>query len=113
MRHQARRLLLQMRQMQRVAVAYCCACGQHLLLTNFEPSVLQRETEGIDVVVLRVFDQMICPECCALLLPVWRAAERVWVDNMLAKFESLGVDGLVQALQMELSGLQEARLKCN
>ena len=67
MRHQARRLLRQMRQMQRVAV----------------------------------------------LLPVWQAAESVWVDNMLVRFESVGVDGLVQALQMELSGLQEARLKCN
>jgi hypothetical protein len=102
-----------MRQMQRVAVAYCCACGQHLLLTNFEPSVLRRETEGIDVVVLKVFDQMTCPECCALLLPVWKAAERVWVDHMLVKFESVGVDGLVQALQIELSGLQEAHLKFN
>jgi hypothetical protein len=113
MRAQVRELLLQMRQMQKVAVAYRCACGQHLILTNFEPSVLRQETEGIDVVVLRMFDQVTCPECCASLMPVWEAAEKVWAENMLARLESLDVDGLVQVLQMELSGLQEARLKCN
>jgi hypothetical protein len=46
-------------------------------------------------------------------MPVWEAAEKVWAENMLARLESLDVDGLVQVLQMELSGLQEARLKCN
>jgi len=40
-------------------------------------------------------------------------AERVWIEEVLAKLESMSVGGLVQALQIELHGLQEARLKCN
>lgn len=113
MRHQVRQLLLQIRQMDRVAVAYHCACGQRLILTNFEPSILERETKEIDVVVLKTFDQVACPECGASLAPVWQAAERAWAEDMLERLEFLDVDILVETLYIELRELQKARLKCN
>jgi hypothetical protein len=112
-RQQVRQLLLQIRRMENVAVAYHCACGQHLILTNFEPSLLRRETVGIDVVVLKTFDRVACPQCGAALAPVWQAAERVWAEDTLARLESLGVEGQVQALRVALRGLQEARLQLN
>jgi hypothetical protein len=105
--------MLQICRMESVAVAYHCDCGQRLVLTNFDPSLLERETEGLDLLVLRVSDQAACPECGAPFAPVWQAAERVLVKDMLARLESMGIDGLVHALQLELRDMQEARLRCN
>ena len=113
MRGRVRQLLLQIRRMENVAVAYHCACGQRLILTSFEPTLLRRETTGIDVVVLKMFAQVSCPQCGAPLAPVWQAAERVWAEDALARLESLGIEGQVQALQVALRELQEARLRLN
>ena len=112
-RHLISELLLQICQMEWLAVAYHCTCGQHLILANFEPSILRQKTRGIDVMVLRASDHVACPACSASLAFVWQAAERAWAEGMLARFRSLDVEGLVEALQTELRGLQEARLKCN
>jgi hypothetical protein len=99
--------------MKRLAVAYHCDCGQRLILTNLDPAVLQRETQGIDVVILKAFDQISCPDCGAPLAPVWQASQRTLAEDVLARLQSLGVDDLAHALQTKLSALQEARLRCN
>ena len=112
-RYVLRQLLLSICRMERVTVAYRCACGQFLILTNFDPSALDRETAEIDVSVLRFTDGAVCPECGVSLAPVWSAAEMSWVKDTLAKLDSLDVESLVHALQDELQVLQEARLRCN
>lgn len=111
--HVLRQLLLSICRMERVTVAYRCACGQFLILTNFEPSALDRETAEIEVCVLRFTDDAVCPECGVSLAPVWRAAEMSWVQDTLAKLDSLDVESLVHALQDELQVLEETRLRCN
>ena len=108
-----RQLLLEVCRMEQVVVAYRCDCGQHLVLTNFEPSVLDQQTNGLDLLVLRVSDQVACPACGFSLTPVWQAAEMTWVEDTLAKLGTLDVDSLVWALQVELREREEARLKCN
>ena len=113
MSHHLRQLLLQICRMEQVAVAYRCDCGLYLILANFQPSVLQQETQGIDVLVLRISDRVACPECGAPLAPVWHAAEMVLAEDMLARLASLDADCLVRALQMELREIPKARLKCN
>ena len=99
--------------MERVTVAYRCACGQRLILTNFEPSILDQQTKGLDLLVLRISVQVACPTCGLSLAPVWQAAEMAWVEDTLEKLEHLDADNLVLALQVELRDLKEARLKCN
>ena len=113
MRHQVRQLLRQICLMEGVVVVYHCDCGQRLLLTNFEPVARTRETDMIDVVVLKTSRRVACPQCGISLVPVWQAAERVLAEDRLARLKSLGTKDLLQVLQMELRGLQEARLKCN
>jgi len=108
-----RRLLLEVCRMERVVVAYRCDCGQRMILTNFEPSVLGRQTTGLDLSVLRVSDQVACPTCGLDLAPVWQAAEMTWVEGMLAKLAHLDADNLVWALEAELRERVEARLRCN
>ena len=112
-KHLISQLLLQICEMEWLTVAYHCTCGQHLILTNYEPSILRQKTRGIDVVILKASDHVVCPACSASLVAVWKATERAWAEGILAKFRPLGIDGLVEALQMELRGLQETRLKCN
>jgi hypothetical protein len=113
MKQQARQLLRQIRDLQRVAMAYYCRCGQRIMLTNFEPSALQRRTEKVGIAVMERDEHAICPKCGAPLASVWQTSERAMIEAMLAKLESLNVDDLVQVLQVELRALQEARLKCN
>jgi hypothetical protein len=108
-----RRLLLEVCRMEQVVVAYRCDCGQHVILTNFEPSVLDQQTRGLNLLVLRVSDQVACPTCGLDLAPVWQAAEMTWVEDMLAKLAHLDAGNLVWALQVELREREEARLKCN
>jgi hypothetical protein len=108
-----RQLLLKICRMEWVVVVYRCDCGQRLILTNSEPSVLEQQTKGLDLLVLRVSDQVVCPTCGLSLMPVWQAAEMTWVEGILAKLEHLDADNLVWALQVELRDLEEARLKCN
>jgi hypothetical protein len=108
-----RQLLLEICRMETVTVVYRCECGQRLILANFEPSVLSRETQGIDVSVLRMSDQAACPGCAVSLAAVWQAAEMVWIEDMLAKLAYLDVDSLVWALQVELRQREAARLRCN
>jgi uncharacterized protein (UPF0212 family) len=99
--------------MERVVVAYRCDCGQRLILTNFESSMLDQQTRGLDLLVLRASDQVACPTCGLDLAPVWQAAEMTWVEDTLAKLATFDVDSLVWALQVELREREEARLKCN
>ena len=99
--------------MEQVIVAYRCDCGQRLILTNFEPSMLDQQTRGLDLLVLRASDQVACPTCGLDLVPVWQAAEMTWVEGTLAKLAYLDADNLVWALQVELREREEARLKCN
>lgn len=99
--------------MERVVVAYRCACGQRLVLANFEPSVLDQQIKGLDLLVIRVSDRMACPTCGLEPAPVWQAAEMKWVEDTLAKLEHLDTENLVWALQVELRERKEARLKCN
>jgi len=108
-----RQLLLEICRMERVTVVYRCPCGERLILANFEPSVLRHQTHGIDVSVLRVTDQVACPGCGVQLVSIWQAAEMAWVEDVLARLASLDEDNLVYALQIELTALEEARLKCN
>jgi hypothetical protein len=108
-----RQLLLEVCRMEQVVVAYRCDCGQRLILANFEPSVVDQRTKGLDLLVLRVSDQVACPTCGFSLAPVWQAAEMTWVEDTLAKLAHLDADNLVWALQVELRELEEARLKCN
>jgi hypothetical protein len=99
--------------MERVVVVYHCDCGQHLILANFEPSVLDRQTQGLELFVIRVSGQVACPACGLDLAPVWQAAEMTWVEDTLAKLEHLDTETLVWALQVDLREREEARLKCN
>jgi len=108
-----RQLLLEVCRIEQVVVAYRCDCGQRLILANFEPSVLDQQTRELDLLVLRVSDQVACPACGLDLVPVWQAAEIAWVEDTLAKLAHLDADNLVWALQVELRELEEARLKCN
>jgi hypothetical protein len=108
-----RQLLLEVCRMEQVIVAYRCDCGQRLILTNFEPSVLDQQTKTLDLYVLQVSDQAACPACGLALAPVWQAAELTWVEERLARLAHLDVDNLVWALQAELTEKEEARLKCN
>jgi uncharacterized protein (UPF0212 family) len=113
MSHYLRQLLLEVCRMERVVVAYRCDCGQRLILTNFEPAVLDQQTKGLDLLVLQVSDQVACPACGLDLASVWQAAEMTWVEDRLAKLAHLDADNLVWALQVELRDMEEARLKCN
>ena len=113
MSQQLRQLLLEICRMESVTVAYRCDCGQRLILTNFEPSVLDQQTKGLDLLVLRISEQVACPTCGLALAPVWQAAEMAWVEDMLEKLDPLDADNLVWALQVELRELEEAHLKCN
>ena len=108
-----RQLLLEICRMEQVVVAYRCDCGQRLILTNFESSVLDQKTPGLDLLVLRVTNQVTCPTCGLDLVPVWQAAEMTWVEDTLAKLATFDADSLVWALQTELREREEARLKCN
>ena len=113
MSYYLRQLLLEVCQMEQVIVAYRCDCGQRLILTNFESPDLEQQTMGLDLLVLRVSDQVACPACGLDLAPVWQAAEMTWVEDTLAKLSAFDVDSLVWALQVELREREEARLKCN
>ena len=113
MYEQLRQLLLEVCRMEQVVVVYRCDCGQRLILTNFEPSVLDQQTQELDLFVLQVSDQAACPACGLTLAPVWQAAELTWVEETLARLAHLDVDSLVWALQVELREREEARLKCN
>jgi hypothetical protein len=108
-----RQLLLELCRMEQVVVAYRCECGQRLILTNFEPSVLDQRTRGLDLFVLCVSDQVACPVCGLSLAPVWQAAEMTWVEETLAKLAHLDAENLVWALQVELREREKALLKCN
>ena len=108
-----RQLLLEICRIERVVVAYRCDCGQRLILTNFEPSVLDGQIEGLDLLVLWVSYQVACPTCGLPLAPVWQAAEMTWVEDALARMAHLDADNLVWALQVELRELREACLRCN
>jgi hypothetical protein len=108
-----RQLMLEVCRTERVIVACRCDCGQHLVLTNFEPSVLDAQAAGLDLLVVRVSDQVACPACGLSLAPVWHAAEMAWVQDTLAKLDHLDTESLVWALQVELRERKEARLKCN
>ena len=113
MSQQLRQLLLEICRMESVTVAYRCDCGQRLILTNFKPSVLDQQTKGLDLLVMRVSEQVACPACGLAFAPVWQAAEMAWVEDVLSRLASLDEDNLVYALQVELRDLEEARLRCN
>jgi hypothetical protein len=99
--------------MEQVVVAYRCECGQNLILTNFEPSVLDQQTRALDLLVVQVSAQAACPSCGLELAPVWQAAEMTWIEDALARLTHMDMDNLVWALQVELRELEEARLRCN
>jgi len=75
--------------------------------------MLDQQTRGLDLSVIRVSDQVSCPACGLDLEPVWQAAEMTWVDDTLAKLEHLDTENLVWALEVELREREEALLKCN
>jgi hypothetical protein len=112
-KRQARELLREIRNLKRVATAYDCSCGQRIILTNFEPSALQRGTREVGIVVMERDERAVCPRCRASLASAWQSSERTAIEAMMLKLNYEGIDGLVQILQAELRGLRELRLRCN
>jgi hypothetical protein len=112
-RQVARGLLRKIREIKRVAISYRCHCGQRIILTNFEPSALQRGLKTVRIVVMEESDHASCPRCGTSLVPVWQASESAVIEAMLERLEAMTSADLVGVLRAELRALQEMRLRRN